>query len=139
MKCADCRLHPIALDGFAVETLTLYFSTSPGDAATAATPIEGSGIGSGHVERAPVSVPLCRKMIEAVSYSACGVGSRVIMVIHDSVIFCPCFAQGLSTRKNNKNFQPYCGDSSQPSSTFTPRKQKQTNPTSECIFVPFLF
>ena len=98
MKCADCRLHPIALDGFAVETLTLYFSTSPGDAATAATPIEGGG----HVERAPVGVPFCRKMIEAISYSACGVGSRVVMAIHDSVLvllrdFPPEKQQELST------------------------------------------
>ena len=98
LKLEMCRLHPIALDGFAVETLTLYFSTSPGDAATAATPIEGSG----HVERAPVGVPFCRKMIEAISYSACGVGSRVVMAIHDSVLvllrdFPPEKQQELST------------------------------------------
>lgn len=130
LKLEMCRLHPIALHGFDfLKTHTLLFHFAGGCC-------NGSNSHRGERSRWTCS------------------GRCAILSKNDWSDFVQClwsgfkgnygnswfcdilclFCSGTFHQKNNKNFQPYCGDSSQPSSTFTPRKQKQTNPTSECIF-----
>lgn len=135
LKCADCRLHPIALHGFDfLKTHTLLFHFARGCC---------NGSNSHRGERScwtcsgRCAILSKNDWSDFVQYLWSGFKGN-----YGNSWFCDIlclFCSATFHQKNNKNFQPYCGDSSQPSSTFTPRKQKQTNPTSECIFsFPFL-
>lgn len=135
LKLEMCRLHPIALHGFDfLKTHTLLFHFAGGCC---------NGSNSHRGERSRWT---CSGRCATLSKND---WSDFVQCLwsgfkgnYGNSWFCDIlclFCSGTFHQKNNKNFQPYCGDSSQPSSTFTPHKQQQTNPTSECIFsFPFL-